>query len=322
QGTETRHHEIDEVKSFSGGQIKSVEPEVEVTEHLHHYSGGDIIERSDTKISPLLYGFWAVTLVVIVAAIIFYVLPGFFNPAMRGAEARAGSPAGGIGNYGSISTTMQENMVNVGALASPTFIDMRKLPLPDGQNLDQAVSAGTDVYQTYCIGCHGPNQDGNGPNSVSLDPKPRNLRDVPFMQAMSYQRIWTSAHKGVPGTAMPRWENTLSDTQFEDVIAYVFSLTAPKDPTTGKFISPSPADIAGAASPSAGPPGYAGNSMETGAEAPHGPATASGLSAIMPGSTKGTSAGPSHSLAPATGPGTQTRPKALLTGPITGPPSH
>jgi hypothetical protein len=30
---------------------------------------------------------------------------------------------------------------------------------------------------------------------------------------MSLQRIETSIHKGVPGTAMPRWENTLTDTQ-------------------------------------------------------------------------------------------------------------
>ena len=51
------------------------------------------------------------------------------------------------------------------------------------------------------------------------------------MQAMSYQRIWTSLHKGVYGTAMPRWENTLTDTQFKDVIVYVFSLTAPTTPS-------------------------------------------------------------------------------------------
>ena len=47
------------------------------------------------------------------------------------------------------------------------------------------------------------------------------------MQAMSYQRITTSLHKGVPGTAMPRWENTLTDAEIGDVIAYVFSLTSP-----------------------------------------------------------------------------------------------
>ena len=110
---------------------------------------------------------------------------------------------------------------------SPDTIDMYRLPLPDGQNLDEAISKGSDIYQLNCIGCHGPSQDGNGPSSVSLDPKPRNLRNKDFMQALSYQREWTSVHKGVPGTAMPPWGNSLSDDQIKDVIAYAFSLTAP-----------------------------------------------------------------------------------------------
>jgi mono/diheme cytochrome c family protein len=304
QGIEKRHTEIDEVKSFSGGQIKSVEPEVETTEHIHHYSGGDIIERTDTRITPWYWGVVIVSLVVIVFGIIFYVLPGLINPAMRGSEARAGNAAGGIGNYGNLSATMQSQMVSQ-EMTSPTFIDMHRLPLPAGQNLDQAISKGADVYQTYCIGCHGPNQDGNGVNSVSLDPKPRNLRDAPFMQAMSYQRIWTSVHKGVPGTAMPRWENTLNDTQFEDVIAYVFSLTAPKDATTGKFLTPTPAEIAGSAgAEGTAVPASASGVIGTGAEAAHTPGGAVPNVAPQAGTDRNMSA------------------KDLLKAPITGPPSH
>jgi len=292
QGTETRHKEIDEVKSFSGGQIKSVEPDVEVTEHLHHYSGGDIIERSDTKITPWYWGVCVVTLIVIAGGLAVVFLPGVIKPGTGetpkstgfGATYMVGQP--GIGNYGAVSNTMQTETASE-AMTSPAFIDMHRLPLPPGQNLDQAISKGTDVYQTYCIGCHGPNQDGNGVNSVSLDPKPRNLRDAPFIQAMSYQRIWTSVHKGVPGTAMPRWENTLNDTQFEDVIAYVFSLTAPKDATTGKFLSPSPAEIAGsAAAAGTGIPASASGAIGTGGEAAHTPA---GTSNVAPGAAK-----PSH----------------------------
>ena len=53
---------------------------------------------------------------------------------------------------------------------------------------------------------------------------------------MSLQRISTSVHKGVPGTAMPRWESQLSDDQIKDVILYVFSLTAPVD-AKGNFVT-------------------------------------------------------------------------------------
>ncbi len=136
------------------------------------------------------------------------------------------------------------------------MIDMYQLPRPSDQNLQGAISAGSDVYQKYCIGCHGPNQDGAGPNAVSLNPSPRNLRNTAFFQAMSYQRAWTSVHQGVPGSAMPRWENTLSDRQIQDVICYVFSLTAPTDPKTGDFVRPSAQDLAGQ-SPASQPGGGA-----------------------------------------------------------------
>ena len=44
-------------------------------------------------------------------------------------------------------------------------------------------------------------------------------------ETMTYQRINTSLHYGVHGTAMPRWENTLSEHEIQEVIAYVLSLT-------------------------------------------------------------------------------------------------
>jgi mono/diheme cytochrome c family protein len=306
QGTETRTTEIDEVKSFSGGAVKSVEPEAEVTEHVHRYSGGDIIERTDTRITPWYWGVVIVSLVVVIAGILFFLLPGFFNPAMKGVSGRANDFGGtlvvgqpGLGNYNQLSGQMQ-NQMTYSVLTSPTYINMYRLPLPAGQNLNQAISAGTEVYQTYCIGCHGPNQDGNGPNSVSLDPKPRNLRDVPFLQAMSYQRIWTSVHKGVPGTAMPRWENTLNDNQIEDVISYVFSLTAPQD-SNHNFIQPSASEIAGAAMPASGNPPIAGNGFGTGSEAAHG---AVGNLAPQARAPQGVSV------------------KQILKAPISGPPPH
>ena len=87
---------------------------------------------------------------------------------------------------------------------------------------------------------------------------PRNLRNTAFMQAMSYQRIWTSLHKGVQGTAMPRWENTLTDDQIREVITYVLSLTAPTD-ADGKFIRPTAAAVEGTGNNSEGASGVYGN---------------------------------------------------------------
>ncbi len=187
---------------------------------FHYYSGGEVKELTTTRISPALFWVWGI---VILGAISYFLIGGALGPTFGGFKP--------TGNTTSNQQALRADL-NSGGSVQLTSLDINQVPRPAGQNLTQAIAAGTQVYQTYCIGCHGPNQDGNGVNSLSLNPKPRNLRDAPFMQAMSYQRIWTSLHKGVYGTAMPRWENTLSAPEFKDVIVYVFSLTAPTGPSS------------------------------------------------------------------------------------------
>ncbi len=185
---------------------------------FHYYSGGEVKELADTRPSQLLYVFYGV---VIVGAIFYFLFGGALGPKVGGFKPVGGSQA----NLNSLQAQLDQRGTSAGITYAS--VDLSQLPVPNGQNVTQAVAAGAEVYQSYCIGCHGPNQDGNGVNAGSLNPKPRNLRDSPFMQAMSYQRITTSLHKGVPGTAMPRWENLLTEREIGDVIAYVFSLTAP-----------------------------------------------------------------------------------------------
>jgi mono/diheme cytochrome c family protein len=237
---ENKKIELDEEQVFSGGEVTSVEPMASGdTEHgihgsFHTYSGGQILEHSDTKLSPLfiiMAGIVSVGILVVLTMYGVHNVPnGLTTAGYTSAEAAMTKQAGFV------------------ELTSPALIDMYELPRPQGQELlgpNGAIAAGSTYYQLYCIGCHGPNQDGNGPNSTALDPKPQNLRNKDFMQAISYQRVWTSVHKGVPGTAMPRWENVIPDDKIEDIICYVLSLTAPADPTTGAFVRPSAQDIAG-----------------------------------------------------------------------------
>lgn len=190
---------------------------------FHYYSGGEIKEQAGTGVSPVLWIFWTI---VIVAAVVGGILSGALGPKVRAFRAPDSSSA----SLNVIQQQLNGREAN-GALRYAS-VNLNDLPIPGGETIDQAVVKGTDVYQTYCIGCHGPNQDGNGVNASSLNPKPRNLRDAPFMQGMSYQRITTSLHKGVPGTAMPRWENTLTEAEIGNVIAYVFSLTSPAAPVS------------------------------------------------------------------------------------------
>ena len=192
---------------------------------FHYYSGGEVKELAATKVSPILWAFWSILIVVLL--IFFFVSgargPQYGKPLVRQMGDQQQTDIAGLqsdisAQYPSISTA--------------DFV-VDNIKRPQGQTAQQAIDAGSDVYQNNCIGCHGPNQDGNGINAASLNPKPRNLHDAPFMQAMSYQRISTSIHKGVPGTAMPRWENVLTENQIQDVIVYVLSLTVPNSQVSG-----------------------------------------------------------------------------------------
>ncbi|MBV9851082.1 MAG: c-type cytochrome [Armatimonadetes bacterium] len=187
---------------------------------FHYYAGGEVKEMEHTRVSPVLYGVWTL---VAICAVAFFLVGGALGPKFGKWGAYAPT-----GNATSTQEELRAGLNSGGVIVNS--LDINQVPRPAGQSLQEAIDAGSDVYQTNCIGCHGPNQDGNGVGASALNPKPRNLRDAPFMQAMSYQRINTSVHKGVYGTAMPRWENTLSEKQIQDVIVYVFSLTSPTAP--------------------------------------------------------------------------------------------
>jgi len=226
---------------------------------FHYYSGGEVKELENTRVSPVLWGLWTV---VILGALGYLFYGGALGPRY--------SPTGGFkptsGSAVSLASVQQDLNTKASVGNSAKQADMTRLmPFLGGESLGMAVTHGGNTYQSYCIGCHGPNQDGNGVNASSLNPKPRNLHDGPFMrETLNYDRINTSLHLGVHGTAMPRWENTLSEHEIQEVIAYVLSLTwdmptNSTDTTTSQLATPpgmtSPQADAGMAAPGKSPSG-------------------------------------------------------------------
>ncbi len=211
---------------------------------FHYYAGGEVKELENTPVSPLLLV--AFTL-VIVGGLLYLFLGGALGPHVLtgGFKPTSGSAA----SLAAIQTDLNKNAN--GSAESAQQADMSQLvPFLGGESLSTAVANGSNIYQSYCIGCHGPNQDGNGVNASSLNPKPRNLHDGPFMrETLDYHRINHSLHYGVHGTAMPRWENTLSEHQIQEVISYALSLTWTMPPsadmdTTTAQLQTSPAESA------------------------------------------------------------------------------
>ncbi len=89
-----------------------------------------------------------------------------------------------------------------------------------------SVGRGQATFLNRCWGCHGKKADGHGPNADDIVPRPRNLRNGPFVRSVSYGRLHESIKYGVQGTAMPAagFDFSLDDQAIGDLINYIYSL--------------------------------------------------------------------------------------------------
>lgn len=82
-------------------------------------------------------------------------------------------------------------------------------------------------YRRYCVGCHGVLGDGEGPNAMWLDPKPRNFTLATFKCRSTVsgtlptdEDLYNTVGRGLQSSNMPSW-NPLSAQQRIDLVAYV-----------------------------------------------------------------------------------------------------
>ena len=52
-----------------------------------------------------------------------------------------------------------------------------------------AVKEADTIYQTRCIGCHGPTGKGDGPIGMALNPRPRDLSDAAWQKSVADEHI-------------------------------------------------------------------------------------------------------------------------------------
>lgn len=79
-----------------------------------------------------------------------------------------------------------------------------------------------ETYKNLCARCHGEKGDGHGPIALYLDPYPRDLTKVTFMNSKPEERFITAIKEGVPGTSMPPWGNVLNDEQIRELLDYIW----------------------------------------------------------------------------------------------------
>lgn len=98
-------------------------------------------------------------------------------------------------------------------------------PMPNPYPADSgALERGKKIYQEYCINCHGPVGDGQGPAAKFLYPPPlnfttlrRHLVENKYIGGILYYQIMN----GITGTAMPYFKRDLESTKIWDVSNYV-----------------------------------------------------------------------------------------------------
>lgn len=84
---------------------------------------------------------------------------------------------------------------------------------------EQSVSMGRELYQQYCQLCHGTTGKGDGPAAASLVPQPFDL--TVHGPLHSDGELYRFIAKGVAGTGMPAWNETLTEDQIWHIINYL-----------------------------------------------------------------------------------------------------
>jgi mono/diheme cytochrome c family protein len=108
----------------------------------------------------------------------------------------------------------------------------------DKGRLAEYIEQGRQVYYKNCFFCHGDDLAGNGHFAKGFNPPPANFQDPGTIAQLSESFLFWRIAKGGPGlpsestpwdSAMPVWENFLSEDDIWKVIIYLFEAT-PYDP--------------------------------------------------------------------------------------------
>ena len=106
-------------------------------------------------------------------------------------------------------------------------------PLP---SRPPSVELGASIYRVQCTPCHGATGRGDGPKAHSVKgPPPANLADPIGMGGTSLLEIFRRITVGTPGTAMPEFDNDLSEEERWAVAAYVATLPHGGSPSATLF---------------------------------------------------------------------------------------
>jgi mono/diheme cytochrome c family protein len=85
---------------------------------------------------------------------------------------------------------------------------------------------GNELFQQYCVGCHGP--DGRGGRKDGFMPRPQNLTKKGYIDELPDEYLFTVISKGGEGVNksgyMPSFGKKFSSEDIENLIAFIRTL--------------------------------------------------------------------------------------------------
>jgi mono/diheme cytochrome c family protein len=110
----------------------------------------------------------------------------------------------------------------------------RALEESDPASFATHVENGRRLYYENCFYCHGDNMSGDGHFAHGYDPIPANFNDASTIAILQETYLFWRIAKGAPGlpeeatpwaSAMPAWENFLTEEEIWDVILFLYEFT-------------------------------------------------------------------------------------------------
>lgn len=116
---------------------------------------------------------------------------------------------------------------SIGIALLPPAQTQPSLPLNPIAPNAASLLEGAAMYDEFCAVCHGPQGRGDGPAGLALNPPPADLsiHTAPGVHPDGQLYLWIS--EGVPGTAMPAFEELFSEDERWHLVNYIRSLYQP-----------------------------------------------------------------------------------------------
>ena len=188
----------------------------------------ELTQARRTLVSFMVERRYQTALIIVIIAVPLLVALSVFSSMSQAPQP----PASGrtIHPVPPASVNFDGNTINLATANNP----YRELEHSDPEAFAEHVDNGRRIYFENCFYCHGDNMEGSGQFAHGYDPLPANFNDATTIAMLQESYLFWRIAKGAPGlpnestpwsSAMPAWENFLTEEEIWDVILFLYEFT-------------------------------------------------------------------------------------------------